>query len=230
MAEKLGGRPRHGAEAKKAPLNMRTDPELRKRIEAAARNRNLSLTQEVERRLRQSFILEKAGPGLEFMAHITVHSAEWIQRHTGERVTRSRVGWEALRLVSMYCLKLLRPLEDLDADRYRQELGELALRQRELQDRASEVNQRYSALQERGEDASQAAAEYGSIQDELTLLKARYAELRPLYDKAREELTDVEKRAGELAKEAISVTHASTIAALRAAEEAAMIQEQIDGA
>lgn len=46
-------------ESKRAPLNMRTTPELRDKLEAAAEARGLSLTQEVVRRIEQSFELEE---------------------------------------------------------------------------------------------------------------------------------------------------------------------------
>ena len=48
----VGGRPRHGAEVKKAYLNMRTDPELRARVEASPARHSLSIAQEVERMVR----------------------------------------------------------------------------------------------------------------------------------------------------------------------------------
>lgn len=48
----VGGRPRHGAEVKTAYLNMRTDPELRARVEASAARRGLSIAEEVERMVR----------------------------------------------------------------------------------------------------------------------------------------------------------------------------------
>lgn len=47
-----GGRPRHGPAVKKAPLNLRTDPDLRARIERLAERDGLSLTQEAERLIR----------------------------------------------------------------------------------------------------------------------------------------------------------------------------------
>lgn len=48
----IGGRPRHGPQAKKAPLNLRTDPDLRAQVERLARRDGVSLTQEVERLVR----------------------------------------------------------------------------------------------------------------------------------------------------------------------------------
>lgn len=47
-----GGRPRHSEDVKRSPLNMRTDPALRRLIEASAEANELSLTQEAERLLR----------------------------------------------------------------------------------------------------------------------------------------------------------------------------------
>lgn len=43
------------AEAKRSPLNLRTTSEMRQRLEAAAAENDRSITQEVERRLEQSF-------------------------------------------------------------------------------------------------------------------------------------------------------------------------------
>ncbi len=48
----IGGRPRYGQEVKKAPLNLRTDPELRAQIERLAQRDGVSLTREVERLIR----------------------------------------------------------------------------------------------------------------------------------------------------------------------------------
>jgi hypothetical protein len=56
----IGGRPRHGNEVKAAYLNMRTDFELRVRVEASAKRRGLSITQEVERMVRRQLDTEVA--------------------------------------------------------------------------------------------------------------------------------------------------------------------------
>lgn len=49
------GRPAHGPELKRSPMNMKTTATLRARIEEAARHSGLSMSQEVERRLERSF-------------------------------------------------------------------------------------------------------------------------------------------------------------------------------
>lgn len=56
----IGGRPREGAEVKKAYLNMRTDPQLRARVGASAARRGLSIAQEVERMIRCQLDAEAA--------------------------------------------------------------------------------------------------------------------------------------------------------------------------
>lgn len=48
-------RPLEGSEPKRSPLNMRTSSTLRARIEQAAKDSGISLSQEVERRLERSF-------------------------------------------------------------------------------------------------------------------------------------------------------------------------------
>lgn len=56
----IGGRPRERAEAKKAPLSLRTDPGLRAEILSRAKAHGLSLTQEIERLLRRALDLDAA--------------------------------------------------------------------------------------------------------------------------------------------------------------------------
>jgi len=65
MGGLTAGRPRKLASdgsstAKRLPLNMKASPELRRRIEGAAKKSGLSLAQEVERRLIASFEYEGA--------------------------------------------------------------------------------------------------------------------------------------------------------------------------
>lgn len=55
MKKSSGGRPRHGEQVKSVPIGIRTSPELRSLIEQAAASRKVSMTQEIERRLEQSF-------------------------------------------------------------------------------------------------------------------------------------------------------------------------------
>lgn len=65
-AKNQGRPPEHGpGQTKRAPLNMRTSPDLRAKIEAAAENNGLSLSQEVERRLLASFDYEDAASYLQ---------------------------------------------------------------------------------------------------------------------------------------------------------------------
>jgi len=52
------GRPREGRELKATPLSVKTTPELRQRVEIAARASRWSITKEVEFRLNLSFDLE----------------------------------------------------------------------------------------------------------------------------------------------------------------------------
>jgi hypothetical protein len=52
------GRPREGSDLKCAPLNVRTSPILRRRIDEARAKSGRSLAQEVECRLHLSFDLE----------------------------------------------------------------------------------------------------------------------------------------------------------------------------
>lgn len=52
------GRPREGSDLKCAPLNVRTSPVLRRRIDEARAKSGRSLAQEVESRLHLTFDLE----------------------------------------------------------------------------------------------------------------------------------------------------------------------------
>lgn len=81
------GRPTEGAEAKRSPLNMRTSPELRAMIERAADLNGLSLTQEVERRLRTSFIFDenRGGGHIGALANMVCSAIQMIELRTGQR-------------------------------------------------------------------------------------------------------------------------------------------------
>ena len=56
----IGGRPRERAEVKKAPISIRTVPELRAEIERSSTAHGLSFTQEVERLLRLGLERDRA--------------------------------------------------------------------------------------------------------------------------------------------------------------------------
>jgi len=72
---------------KRAPLNMKASPELRARIEEAARASGLSLSQEVERRLLTSFDTEQSfGPDhVQQLLRRVGWAVQQVERVRGER-------------------------------------------------------------------------------------------------------------------------------------------------
>lgn len=76
-----GGRPRQGVEVKRAPLNMRTSPVTRSRLESAAEANGWSLTQEVEHRLERTFAEDRyrGGPRNSALFHLMLASATAIE-------------------------------------------------------------------------------------------------------------------------------------------------------
>ncbi len=62
MAPRLANRT-----SRRAPLNLRTTEELRTKLEEAAKKEGRNLTQEIERRIEQSFEWERAFEGLELL-------------------------------------------------------------------------------------------------------------------------------------------------------------------
>lgn len=99
------GRPKEGDKPKLAPLNMRTSPDLRAKIEAAADENGRSLTQEVERRLITSFIFDdsRGGPHIGAFANMVCSAIQMIELRTGRRwmddfdtFTRVRAATEQL--------------------------------------------------------------------------------------------------------------------------------------
>lgn len=83
-----GGRPTQGSEAKRAPLNMKTSPSLRRSLEVAAGKTGRPLTQEVEARLERTFAEDAIRGGAHNAAffHLAVASAVQIE-------TRNGSGW-----------------------------------------------------------------------------------------------------------------------------------------
>jgi hypothetical protein len=106
-----GGRPRDGEAIKLAPLNMRTSPELRTKIEEAADANGRSLTQEVERRLITSFIFDDArgGPHIGALANMLCSAIQMIELSTGKKWTEDTDTWEAAQAATIRFLRWTRP-------------------------------------------------------------------------------------------------------------------------
>lgn len=107
----VGGRPRQGEQVKRAPLNLRTDPRLRERIEDAADSHGWSLTQEVETRLISSFTLEQECGGPHIRSFTTMLAAAMfrIETRTGKRWNEDRTTFAAVRSAIDLLLKGERP-------------------------------------------------------------------------------------------------------------------------
>lgn len=99
------GRPRSAEAPKLAPLNMRTTPDLRQQLEEAADASGRSLTQEVERRLRTSFLFEqvRGGPHIHAIATAIGAVIQNVELDTGhmylddfDTFTRVRSGIDRL--------------------------------------------------------------------------------------------------------------------------------------
>lgn len=79
-----------GDAPKRAPLNLRTTPEMRDRLEAAAAARGLSITQEVMRRLEASFAAEESldrssgRAATNFLVHMIRGATSAIETKTGK--------------------------------------------------------------------------------------------------------------------------------------------------
>jgi hypothetical protein len=111
-----GGRPPEGAETKLAPLNMRTTPELRARIEEAAAQSGRSLTQEVERRLLTTFLFDevRGGPHIGAFVNMLASTIQMIENRTGTKWTEDTLAFEAVRAASARLLRWTRPRDPGD--------------------------------------------------------------------------------------------------------------------
>lgn len=113
-----GGRPRQGEEVKLAPLNMRTSPELRAKIEEAADANGRSLTQEVERRLFSSFTLDQYVGRMHIQSLTLMLGAavSLIEDRTGKRWTEDQETWIMVSEAVMRLLRWDRPPPDSDQE------------------------------------------------------------------------------------------------------------------
>lgn len=102
MAKSGRGRPSLGDKAKRQPLNMRTDAATRARIEQAAEESGLSLSQEVERRLDMSFQRDDLLGGSHnstFMRMVfativqieATNGAKWVEDHDTHRAVHAAI-------------------------------------------------------------------------------------------------------------------------------------------
>jgi hypothetical protein len=137
-----GGRPREGEEAKRAPLNMRTSPQIRARLEAEAEKNACSLTQEVERRLQLTFDSDTNFGGSHNytffrMVMATVHTIE--QRNKAIWVDDQDTFW-AVRAAISHLMEINAPSDSrttdaVDAAFYRNNrLDRLKLLQKQVQE------------------------------------------------------------------------------------------------
>lgn len=111
MDKNKGGRPKEGDGVKLAPLNMRTDPQLRALIEESAEATGRSLTQEVERRLRTSFLMDELFGSK--MVHAFVMSLgatmHQIELRRGKKWTDDLGTWQAVLYATQRLLRWDRP-------------------------------------------------------------------------------------------------------------------------
>lgn len=105
------GRPSKGDDAKRQPLNMRTDAVMRSRIEGAAAISGLSLSQEVERRLITSFIQDDflGGPHTAPIARMLIGTIGEIERERERNWRADLETWWAVKEAVNALLDLCRP-------------------------------------------------------------------------------------------------------------------------
>lgn len=119
MAKKSAGRPRLENSPKRAPLNMKTTPELRDRIQEAADNSGRPLTQEVEHRLQQSFYDDDAfgGPSRSSLVRMIGILVAAEERRSGKSITEDFYTWNAAKAAINGVIDKIKPpvTEDLAA-------------------------------------------------------------------------------------------------------------------
>lgn len=108
---KRRGRPSKGADAKRAPLNLRTSPGLRTKIEEAASLSGRPLTQEVEHRLELSFAQDEALGGAQTAAFVRMVGGALarIEWHAGHKWFEHETSWRAASDAIVDLLTSMRP-------------------------------------------------------------------------------------------------------------------------
>jgi hypothetical protein len=109
MEERKRGRPSKGSAAKRAPLNLKTTPELRDRIRDAAKGR--ALTQEIEDRLRASFLLDDIMGGSHIRSFVMAlgQTIGNIERRTGAKWLDDPATWTAVTAATLRLLRWDKP-------------------------------------------------------------------------------------------------------------------------
>jgi hypothetical protein len=115
------GRPRKGDTAKRAPLNMKTTPQLRDRMQRAADANGRALTQEVEARLDRSLDRDDQFGGQHVATFVDLlgmtirvieqrHGARWIDEpgtyDAVEAASLRLLGWNRPREPDMHYVKM----------------------------------------------------------------------------------------------------------------------------
>ena len=118
-ARKKRGRPTlPPGEVKRAPLNMRTTPKLRKRIDKSAAESGSSLAQEIEARLSRSYLFEDtlsvmgAAPETARFIRNLLDAQQLIEQKSGHAAWGDYETWIALKAAVIEIFEIERPSEN----------------------------------------------------------------------------------------------------------------------
>jgi hypothetical protein len=112
MSGRKVGRPPDGTEAKKSPLSLRTTAEVRDLIEKAAEESGRSLAQEVEFRVKQSFIHDQIlGSGTNSFWTVAIAAVKQIEKLTGKTWTGDAVTFLSVKAAINTTLDDFQPLD-----------------------------------------------------------------------------------------------------------------------
>lgn len=203
MEKNRGGRPREGDALKSAPIGIRTDPALRTRLEeAAARNKN-TLTKEVERRLRESLVLDEIGPTAGVFARMTLHLIDGVQQLTAQDFDKGQKAFLAVKAGLEMLLSDLQRNAPLDHEVLLEQLEAIASTSQETLAQIREIEKEHPNIRDKPENVSPDVIErYSSLVIQSDHLIAQYDEMRPKVAAAqaahRNELSDAAKLARQV--------------------------------
>lgn len=186
VEKNVGGRPRHGPDLKSAPISLRTSSALRARIDEAARQRGLSLTQEVERRLQASFDASPDPATDELMRNVA-GAARLVEEATGEKWSESETSYEAFSRAIHLLIRSLAPTELQLQWHTLAEMGEAVRRIDELSNEAEQLERHHPELLEAPDDAPETVRlRYEAVKGEWKQVSGHIRSLRDSIDSPRE--------------------------------------------
>lgn len=186
-------------EVKRAPLNMRTTPELRRRLDESAAKSGSSLAQEIEARLSRSYLFEDSlsvtGTDKETAQFIRnlLDAKHLIEQKRGHDAWSDYETWLALRAALVSILEIEEPKK---SGRFKKEMVKWKLEEKQLHSEWRKEGGKYGLLASYLDPDSPPPPEY-PLSPEQNAINTGHAAAKAIVKKRLEVIEDIIRELNE---------------------------------